>query len=213
MSAHGAEEPVPSSLSSERSASPPTAKKEAPPSTREGLNPQNRDSQVDLDLLFARYSRLVFGIAYRVLGDTQEAEDLLQEVFFYVYRKPAIFDPLKGSVRAWIIQFAFSRAFDRKMYLARRGFYTGGDIGSLELRGKSDPEHDIEVQINRKHLEKAFSALSEAQRRTIQLFYFDDLDLREISEYLSEPLGSVRHHLYRGLARLRRNPEVLRLRT
>ena len=166
----------------------------------------------DIDLLFERYSRLVFGVAYRVLGDAGEAEEVVQEVFLYLCRKSQLFDESKGSLKAWIVQIAFSRALDRKMYLARRGFYEDGNIASLQIREEADLEQEIDAKLIRKHLESAFSGLTDRQRRTIESFYFDGLDLREISEQLGEPLGSVRHHLYRGLERLRKSSLLRRLR-
>lgn len=169
-------------------------------------------SSGELDFLFQRYSRLVLAIAHRVLGDPYEAEEVLQEVFLYVYRKSQIFNPSKGSVKTWIIQIAFSRALDRKVYLARRASYAAEDIASLQLRGETDLEQQIDSKLSREHLERAFSELTAMQRRTIEFFYFEGFDLREISELLSEPLGRVRHHLYRGLERLRKNSHLHRLR-
>jgi RNA polymerase sigma-70 factor, ECF subfamily len=166
----------------------------------------------DIDLLFERYSRLVFGVAYHVLGDPGEAEEVVQEVFLYLCRKSQLFDESKGSLKAWIVQIAFSRALDRKIYLARRGFYEAGNIASLQIREEADLEQEIDAKLIRKHLENAFSGLTDRQRRTIEFFYFDGLDLREISEQLGEPLGSVRHHLYRGLERLRKSSLLRRLR-
>ena len=166
----------------------------------------------DLDFLFDRYSRLVLVTACRVLRDASEAEEVVQDVFFYLYRKPELFNPLKGSLKAWIVQITFCRALDRKLYLARRGFYAGEDIDSLCSAGEIDLEQQVEAKLNRKHLERAFAVLTEMQRRTITCFYFEGLDLREISEHLREPLGRVRHHLYRGLARLRKSSVLDRLR-
>jgi RNA polymerase sigma-70 factor, ECF subfamily len=159
----------------------------------------------DLDLLFDRYSGLVLSTACRILGDPSEAQDVAQEVFFYVYRKSQLYDPSKGSIKAWIIQIAFSRALDRKLYLARWRFQDGSDASSLEMSGPANLEQEIDRRLSRKYLEKALAELSEMQRRTIEFFYFADLNLHEISERLSEPLGCVRHHLYRGLAHLRRS--------
>ena len=166
----------------------------------------------DIDRLFERYSRLVLGTAYRVLGNSNEAEEVVQEVFFYLCRESQLFDESKGSLKAWIIQIALSRALDRKLYLARTGFYTNGNSACLELREEADLEQEIDAKLTRKHLENAFSELTDRQRRTIEFFYFEGLDLKEISQQLGEPLGSVRHHLYRGLERLRKSSFLRRLR-
>ena len=168
----------------------------------------------DLNLLFDRYARLVLSIAVRILRDYGEAEEIVQEVFFYVYRKSALFEPSKGSAKAWIVQIAFHRALDRKAHLARRGFYLGTDIDPLHdtLLGSMDVEQEIGAEMNRLYLERAFEELPEIQRRTLDLFYFQGFELREISERLNEPLGNIRHHFYRGLEKLRKSAFVRKLR-
>ena len=167
-----------------------------------------------LEALFGRYSRLVSSIAFRILHDYSEAEEVVQEAFFYIYQQSALFDQKKGRAKAWIVQVAYSRALDRRAHLLRRGFYGGTEIESLgdTLVGKSDVEREIGARINCAHLQRAFEDLTEMQRRTIELFYFEGLELREISERLHESFGNVRHHFYRGLERLRRSPSVQRLR-
>ena len=174
---------------------------------------QARDSNA-LNLLFDRYARLVLSIALRILRDHGEAEEVVQDVFFYVYQKASLFDPARGSAKAWIVQIAFHRALDRKAHLSRRGFYVGTDIDPLHdtLLGHSDLEQEVGSEMNRVHLERAFEDLPEIQRRTLNLFYFHGLELREISERLNEPLGNVRHHFYRGLEKLRKSAFVRRLR-
>src|SRR5262249_15807619 len=79
---------------------------------------QRRDCNA-LDLLFDRYARLVLSIAVRILRDHGEAEEVVQDVFLYVYQKAALFEPARGSAKAWIVQIAFHRALDRKAHLSR----------------------------------------------------------------------------------------------
>jgi RNA polymerase sigma-70 factor (ECF subfamily) len=167
-----------------------------------------------LDTLFKRYARLVFGIALRTLGNRGEAEDIVQDVFFYIYRKSTAFDSAKGSAKGWIVQIAFSRALDRRDHLTRRAYYSGTNVEVLAdtLVGGTDMEKALEARLSRSHLERAFEDLPPIQRRTIELFYFEGLELREISERLDESLGNVRHHFYRGLQRLRKNSFVQSLR-
>ena len=139
---------------------------------------------------------------------------VVQEVFFWVYQKAPLFDPSKGSAKGWLVQNSFSRARDRRAHLLRRGFYSGTDIESLDdtLPGKDDVEREVGGRLDFSHLLAAFEDLTQMQRRTIELFYFQGLELREISERIHEPFGNVRHHLYRGLERLRKSPAVKRLR-
>jgi RNA polymerase sigma-70 factor (ECF subfamily) len=185
-------------------------------------SPSDEDLMADLQvkddkalgILFGRHSRLVLGIALRILNDRNEAEDVVQEVFFSLYQKASLYDPAKGGAKSWVVQVAFSRARDRKAYLLRRGFYSGTDIESLDntLVGQTDIEHEVGVKLDFSQLRSAFDDLTALQRRTLELFYFEGLELREISERLREPFGNVRHHFYRGLERLRRSPAVIRLR-
>jgi RNA polymerase sigma-70 factor (ECF subfamily) len=167
-----------------------------------------------LEVLFGRYSRLVSSIAVRILHDYSEAEEVVQEAFLYIYQQAKLFDPEKGGAKAWIVQIAYSRALDRRAHLSRRGFYGGTEIDSLDdtLVAKTDVEREISSRLNFVHLQRAFEGLTEMQRRTIELFYFEGLELREISEKLHEPFGNVRHHFYRGLERLRKSPSIQRLR-
>ncbi|MBV8829005.1 MAG: sigma-70 family RNA polymerase sigma factor [Acidobacteriaceae bacterium] len=158
----------------------------------------------ELGILFEQYSRSVLGAACRVLHDHSEAEEVVQDVFLYVHRKSQLFDPSRGSLKAWIIQIALTRALDRKLYLARKHFHADRHITCHQLHSQTDLERQIDAKLTRARLETALSVLTDRQRRTIEFFYFEGLDLREISEQLGEPLGSIRHHLYRGLARLRR---------
>jgi RNA polymerase sigma-70 factor (ECF subfamily) len=167
-----------------------------------------------LDLLFGRYSKLVFGIAFRILRDRNEAEEVIQEAFLYVHQKAVLYDRAKGTAKNWVVQIAFSRARDRKAHLSRRGFYAGTDIDSVDdtLVSVGDVEHEVAVKLDFSHLQCAFEELTAIQRQTLELFYFEGLELREISERLHEPFGNVRHHFYRGLERLRKSPAVKRLR-
>jgi len=169
-----------------------------------------------LDVLFSRHSRLVYSIALRILRDAGEAEEVVQDCFLYVYRKAFSFEPSRGSVKVWIIQMAYSRARDRKAHLTRRGFYLRTDIESdiLEgtLVGNTDVEREIGAKVDFDRLQCAFEDLTELQYDTLKMFYFDGLELREISERLQESLGNIRHHFYRGLERLRRSAVIKGLR-
>ena len=172
---------------------------------------QTNDHQ-GLDELYIRYSRLVFGIALHLLNDRSEAEEVVQEVFLAIYQKASQFDPAKGSGKTWLVQIAFSRARDHRSHLARRGFYAGTDIDSLNdtLQGDDNVERQVGLRIDFACLLSAFEGLTQMQRVTLELYYFQGLELREISERLNEPLGNVRHHLYRGLERLRKSPAIKR---
>ncbi len=166
-----------------------------------------------LSSLFLRYSRLVLNAAERILRDRSEAEEVLQDVFLYAHVKAKLFDPARGSEKTWLMQIALSRALDRKLYLTNRGFYAHPGNHLLgHLMGNTDVERETTSKLNRQFLQRAFADLTPLQRRTIWCFYFEGLELREISEQFHEPLENVRHHFYRGLKKLRASQPLLALR-
>src|SRR5579864_8417162 len=176
--------------------------------TEEG--PASHDGSVELDLeliqrirggdqqalgmLFDRYSRIVLGIAYRVLRDRGESEELVQDVFLYVHQKASLYNPSRGIVKAWIVQMAYYRALNRRLFLARRRFYDGTDLEGIEnnILGPGDPEEDVLFREGNERLEKILTELTPPQRVTLQMFFIEGHTLREISEKTGEPLCNVR---------------------
>jgi RNA polymerase sigma-70 factor (ECF subfamily) len=206
--------PVALARSQELPASPPELPGLRVPTDDEAMARLQRNDASSLEILFDRYARLAFRVALGVVRDRGEAEDVVQECFLHVYRKCFLYDGARGTVKNWVIQIALHRALDRRAHLARRGFYVGTDMGSLDdtLLGETDLDREIGAKLNRIQLEKAFDELPESQRVTLELFYFEGFDLREISRKLNQPLGNTRHYFYRGLERLRKSVFVQRLR-
>ena len=71
-----------------------------------------------IGVLFDRYSRLIFAVAKKILRDPEEAEDLTQEVFIEIYKKAHRYDDRKGTVKIWLLQYAYHRSLNRRRYLA-----------------------------------------------------------------------------------------------
>jgi RNA polymerase sigma-70 factor (ECF subfamily) len=167
-----------------------------------------RGDQQALGHLFQRYARIVRSIGEHILRDHAEAEDLVQDVFLFIQRRCAIFDSSKGSGRSWIVQMAYQRAIERRRRLAVRHFYNYQDLESAagEVVGIPTTEDDYspEAVFGRNGLDKLLSALSEDQRETLRLYFFEGYTLAEISAKLAQPMGTIRHHYYRGLDKLRR---------
>jgi RNA polymerase sigma-70 factor (ECF subfamily) len=104
---------------------------------------------------------------------------------------------------------AYHRAISRRRYLVTRQFYTHKEVEGIaeQLVGVATTENDYsaEVVFGRNGLEKVMEALSEDQRETLRLHFFEGYTLAEISQKLGQPHGNVRHHYYRGLAQLRKH--------
>ncbi len=163
--------------------------------------------QEALGLLFRRYAQAVMTIAHRIMRDESEAEDVLQEVFLRVHSKCKTFDSSKGPVRPWIFQVAYREALYRRRYLNSRRFDFNCALDELlapyqpQASNRTDA---INAAVGRGGLSNAFDALSEDQRRTLSLFFFEGCTLAEIASKLDQPQGRVKHHYFRGLDKLRR---------
>jgi RNA polymerase sigma-70 factor, ECF subfamily len=160
--------------------------------------------------LFRRYARVVRAVAYRVLRDTSEADDLLQDLFLLVQRKCGMFDPSRGPARFWILQMTYHRALGRRRYLNSRHFYTRVDLDEV---GKelADPrtnssrfDDSTDGILGKAGLEKAFEPLSENQRQTLWFFFVEGYTLGEIAAKLNQTRGNVKNHYFRGLEKLRK---------
>lgn len=163
-----------------------------------------------LACLFQRYARAVRAVASRVLRDASEAEDMVQDVFLLVHRNCATFDRSKGSVRSWILQMAYRRAISRRRYLTFRHFYTWLDLESAASE-LADPrvktgqfEDSIDGRLGNGGQQRVFEALSENQRQTLRLHFFEGYTFDEIATVLGQSKGNVRHHYFRGLNTLRK---------
>ena len=149
-------------------------------------------------------------LAERILRDASEAEDLVQEVFLFVFRKGALFDPERGSARSWLIQVAYHRAFDRRRYLVSRRFYSNLELQEAILRAEEPAaltnsyEDSIEAALGRDALRRIDEALSEAQRLVMRLHFFDGHTLQEIAAVIGQSVGNVRNHYYRALEKMRK---------
>jgi RNA polymerase sigma-70 factor, ECF subfamily len=159
-------------------------------------------SKEALSTLFQHHAHQVFHVARRILRDDAEAEDLLQDVFLLLFQKARTFDGTKSSAISWIVQIAYHRAIDRRRFLTFRQHYNFQELDE-------DRQHANAVQISindvaaRALLGKLRDNLSEEQRQTLELHFFEGYTFHEIAERTGQALGNVRHHYYRGLEKLR----------
>ncbi len=157
-----------------------------------------------LGVIFARYYRLVFATAWRVLRDVGEAEDLTQSVFFEISRKASHFDPARGPLNKWILTLAYHRSLNRKSYLMTRQFYKG----HLDLVGENGEELwstslMLPTQETKRLVHECLGLLEPRQRQVLELVFFKELTFKEIAEQTQQTFGNVRNQYYRSLKRLR----------
>jgi RNA polymerase sigma-70 factor (ECF subfamily) len=170
----------------------------------------NRGDKEALSRLFRKYAGAVRSVGKRILRDAGEADDLVQEVFLYVHRKSALFDPSKGAARSWIFQVAYTQAFLRRRRLKSFGFYASGIADKLpEIAQRThlgaDYDQTVEGLFGRNGWRKILEALTEEQRETLRLHFFEGYTFNEIAEKLGQSYANVRNHHYRGLEKLRKH--------
>lgn len=163
-----------------------------------------------LVLLFRRYVRAIQAISYRVLRDTAEVEDFVQDIFLSVNRNCQTFDSSKGPAKFWILQMAYRRAISRRRYLTTRHFYTRLDLddAAAEL---ADPriaprvlDDSIDGGLENGRLHRVFAELSADQKQTLRLFFIEGYTFDEIATKLGQTRGNVKNHYFRGLEKLRK---------
>jgi RNA polymerase sigma-70 factor, ECF subfamily len=159
-----------------------------------------------LAVIFDRYHRLVLSIAIKMLNDLGEAEDVMQSVFLEIYKVASQFDPDRGTTKAWLLQYAYHRAMNRRQHLKIRAFYNNNEEAELvQAEGweVSSGAGLLALPEVRRLIGEGLEILDPRQKTTIRLVFFEGLSLKDIAEELGETVGNVRHHYYRGLSKLR----------
>jgi RNA polymerase sigma-70 factor, ECF subfamily len=155
-----------------------------------------------LAALFRRYIRLVHRVAANILRDDAEAEDVTQEVFLEIYRKAHLYDPSRGAVRVWLLQYAYRRSVQRKNILRRRAAYRGEPLDGVDPTPRGRPRALIGEEC-RWFIRRGLAQLTPPQRATLELACLEEVSLQDVAKRLSVSVGCARHYYYRGLARLR----------
>jgi RNA polymerase sigma-70 factor, ECF subfamily len=155
---------------------------------------------------FAEHQRSLYATAFRIVGDAALAQDVVQDVFLRLWRRPAAYDPLRGELGAFLRLMARSRALD----LWREGQVRGRAAERLTLAGGSEEprvEDDPGVLAERDHagadVREALARLPEAQREALVLAYWGGLTADQIARRVQVPLGTAKSRIRLGLARLR----------
>jgi RNA polymerase sigma-70 factor (ECF subfamily) len=158
-------------------------------------------------VLFDRYWQDVFRLAYSVLRNTADAEDLVQNLFLEVHTTLLRYDEQRGSFRTLLFRFAYTRSIDRRRHLESRRYYTNVDIEEIEPEAFAQdmsPTFGLSVEEGTRLIEQGLEQLDDKQRAAVTAYFFRGLTVNEIARELGESFGNARHHLYRGLERMRR---------
>ncbi len=157
--------------------------------------------------LYDQSNALLFSLAFRILGDREAAADLLQDVYLEVWNKRVRYDAERGSPMAWMVTMTRSRAIDRLRSRAAKGHGVTDPIDNspaIQLTdGNPGPLETSAGNETRSLVGKALAELPEAQRKAIELAFYQGLSHSEIAAKLNEPLGTVKTRIKLSMDKLR----------
>lgn len=162
----------------------------------------------DMDAASALYdvhAARVLGVAYRIVRDLGDAEDVVQEVFSQAWRSAQHYNASRGSVAAWLLMMARTRAIDRLRSRRARGDDRREPLADVaDADGVSAPDRMI-ADADAARVRTALVDLPDEQRRALELAYYDGLTQSEIAAQLRAPLGTVKTRIRTALTTLRRS--------
>jgi RNA polymerase sigma-70 factor (ECF subfamily) len=165
-----------------------------------------RQDELALSSLFARLSGAVFSLALQITRNSASAEEVLQDVFWQVWRQAPRFDSTRGSVPAWVLTITRSRALDAarsQMRTPQAHSQASEEMDVCIPSADAGPQDLLFAAQQGSRLQIALEALDPLRRQLVSLSFYRGLTQQEISDQTGIPLGSVKSHLRRSLLTLR----------
>lgn len=174
----------------------------------------NRGDLHAFEELYDRHSGIVYALLLRILGNAEDAQEVLQETFIKAWADSHRYDASRGSEVAWLISIARSRGIDRlrsRRVRATRESEAGREISirSSFVENRTGSDQAVASQ-ERSAVRGALADLPEAQRIALELAYFEGLSQSEIAERLGEPLGTIKTRMQLGMKKLRERLKAFR---
>ena len=161
-----------------------------------------RGEEQAMATLYDRYSKVVYSVALRVLRDSASAEDVLQDVFLALWRRPETFVAARGSLGGWLAVVARNRAID-----SLRRKRPSEQVEEVYLASPFDLADEAQRNTMMQRVRAILLHLPLEQRKTLEMAYFDGLTHSEIAEITGDPLGTVKTRIRSALLSLRKELE------
>jgi RNA polymerase sigma-70 factor (ECF subfamily) len=155
----------------------------------------------ELEALYDSHHRQAIGLAYRMLGDMGDAEEVVQEVFLSAWRSQSSYDPSRGTTHTWILSMVRNRSID--VLRARRRRPVQQLAEGVDVPDSADVPTQAVSNVDAQSAYEALNALPPQQKQAIEMAYFGGLSHSEIAARLSAPVGTVKGRIRLGLDRLR----------
>lgn len=162
-----------------------------------------------LQQLYRSYGDLMYGLAWRILGNHQEAEDLIQEIFLSLWRNCS-YNPQRGSFKSFLMLLVRSRAIDRLR--SRKTSQKALERSGQQVEGQNVINVPFESSVSEEiaqRVRNALTKLPEKQRQALEMAYFEGLSQQEISQQLEVSLGTVKSWFRLGFTKLRQSLQDL----
>jgi RNA polymerase sigma-70 factor, ECF subfamily len=153
--------------------------------------------------LYDRHSRAAYSLAYRMMGERQAAEDLVQDAFLEVWRAAGSYRAERGSVRTWILSIVHHRGIDQLRSTTRRRQIVDKVEATTPTSQPSEAFSETWRNSQREQVREALRALPPEQLKVLELAYFSGYTHKEIAELLDLPLGTVKGRMRLGLKKIR----------
>ena len=154
-------------------------------------------------VLYERHGRMAYSLAYRMMGEKQEAEDVVQEAFIKVWRSAGGYRVGRASVRTWILSIVRNSGLDHIRSRASRGRMRDKVEASAPTSEPSDAFAEAWRNTQQEQVREALNALPREQLKILEMAYFSGYTHAEIAEHLELPLGTVKGRMRLGLQKLR----------
>jgi RNA polymerase sigma-70 factor, ECF subfamily len=155
-----------------------------------------------LGILYDRYGKLVYGLALKILNNSQEAEDLTQEIFLALWRNDS-YNPARGSLSNFLAMMTRSRAIDKLRSRNTSAKFLERWSKTITETSSNTPFEQASVAERAQEIRKALDKLPHEQRQILEMIYYEGLSQTEIARQLDIPLGTVKTRSRLGLLRLR----------
>lgn len=153
--------------------------------------------------LYDRHVMSALGLAMRVCGDRALAEDVVQETFLSVWRRPGSYSPDRGTVSAYLMGMTHHKAVDAIRHEESLRRRERAVFGEGEFSTGEELVEDAWISMRRDRVREAIQRLSDVQREALELAYFGGLTYSEVADKLGIPLGTAKTRLRDGMIRLR----------
>ena len=153
--------------------------------------------------LYERHGRMAYSLAYRMVGEKQEAEDVVQEAFVKVWRSAGGYRAGRGSVRTWILSIVRNLGIDQIRSHGRRGRMQDKVEASAPTSEPSEAFSETWKNAQQEQVREALNTIPREQLKILELAYFSGYTHVEIAELLELPLGTVKGRMRLGLQKMR----------